>query len=88
MLSKFLNNKHFNFFIFIWIFILSIILINKKQKESFGASKYNDYLENINELTTIFKNIKDGNTINGNINLTGDLKINGTNFDTILSNLT
>ena len=87
MLNKFLNNKHFNFFIFIWIFVLSIILINKKQKESFGVSKYNEYLENIKKLTTIFEDVKDGNTINGNINLAGDLKINGKDFDTILSNL-
>ena len=85
MLSKFLNNKHFNFFIFIWIFVLSIILINKKQKESFGVSEYNEYLENIKKLTTFLKDVKDGNTINGNINLTGKLKINGQDFDTILS---
>ena len=64
MLSKFLNNKHFNFFIFIWIFVLSIILIKKKQKESFGVSEYNEYLENIKKLTTFLKDVKDGNTIN------------------------
>lgn len=89
MLSKFFNNnKHFNFFILIWILILSIILIKKKNnKENFVDPVYSEYLEKINDLSDFLTSVKNGSEIDGSINLTGKLKINGQNFDTILDNL-
>ena len=87
MLSKFLNNKNFNFFILIWIFILTIILIKKKNKEKFVNPNYNNYLGNINDLSNFLTNVKNGSEIDGSLNLTGQLKINGEKFDTILDNL-